>query len=49
MSATSKCNKESFRLVCQLWSVTPNHMRECKPQRCVQPHKSLKMTQNATN
>ena len=24
-------------------------MFDCKPQRCVQQHKSLKVTQNATN
>ena len=49
MSATSKSNKDSFGLVCQLWFITFNSMRDSKPQRCVQHHKSLKMTQNATN
>ena len=49
MSATSKCNRDSFGLVCQNWSVTLSSMRDSKPQRCVQQHKSLKMTENVTN
>ena len=39
----------SFGLVCQLWSVTPKCMRDSKPQPCFEQHKSLKVTQNATN
>ena len=40
---------ESFGPVCQLWSVTHKYMRDSKPQRFVQQHKSLKVTQIATN
>ena len=45
----SKCNTDSFGPVCQLWSVTLKCIRDNKPQRCVQQHKSLKGTQIATN
>ena len=44
---TLKCKTDSFGPVCQLWSVTLKCMRE--PQRCIQQHKSLKVTRNATN
>ena len=44
-----KCNTVLFAPVCQLWSVTPKCTRESKPQRCVQQHKLLKVTRNATN
>ena len=40
---------ESFGPVCQLWSVTHKCMRDSKPQRYVLQHKSLKVTQIATN
>ena len=46
---TSKCNKDSFGPVCRLGSVNLNCMRDSKPQRCVQQHKSLKATRNLTN
>ena len=46
---SSKCNTESFGPVCQLWSVTHECMRDSKPQRFVLQHKSLKVTQIATN
>ena len=39
----------SFGPVCQLSSITFKCMRDSKPQRCVQHHKSLKVTQNAIN
>ena len=52
MSATtetiSKCNADLFGPVCHFWSVTLKGMSDSKPQRCVQQHKSLKMTRNAT-
>ena len=35
--------------MCQLWSVTFRCIRDGKPQRCIQQHKSLKVTQTATN
>ena len=44
----SKCNTDSFGPVCQLWTVTIKHMRDSKPQRCVQHDKSLKVTRNVT-
>ena len=44
-----QCNTESFGPVCQLWSVTHKCMRDSKPQRFVLQHKSLKVTQIATN
>ena len=46
---TWKCKTDSFGPVCQLWSVTSKNMRDSKPQRCVEQHKSLKVTQNAIN
>ena len=46
---TSKCNTDSVGLVCQLWSVILKCMRDSKPQPCVQQHKLLKVTWNATN
>ena len=46
---TSNCNTNSFGPVCQLWSITFKCMRDSKPQRCVQHHKPLKVTQNAIN
>ena len=46
---TSNCNTNSFGPVCQLWSITFTCMRDGKPQRCVQHHKPLKVTQNAIN
>ena len=46
---TSNCNTNSFGPVCQLWSITFTCMRDSKPQRCVQHHKPLKVTQNAIN
>ena len=46
---TLRSNTGSFGPVCQLWSVNFNCMRESKSQRCVQQHKSLKVTGNATN
>ena len=46
---TSKCNAVLFAPVCQIWSVTLKSTRDGKPQRCVQQHKSLKVTRNATN
>ena len=46
---TSKCNTDSFGPVCQVWFVTLKCMRNSMPQRCVQQHKSLKVTRNATN
>ena len=45
----SKCNKDSFGPVCQLWSVNYNFMRDSKPQCCFQQHKSLKVTRIPTN
>ena len=45
----SKCDTNSFGSVCQLLSVIVNCMRDSKPQRCVQQHKSFKVTRNATN
>ena len=45
----SKYNTESFGPVCQLWFVTFKRMRDSKPQRCFQQHKSLKVLGNATN
>ena len=41
--------QNSFGLVCQLRSVTLKCMRDSKPQPCFEQHKSLKVTQNATN
>ena len=38
-----------FGPVCQLWFVTSKCLRDRKPQRCVQQHKLLKVTRNATN
>ena len=46
---TSNCNANSFGPVCQLSSITFKCMRDSKPQRCVQHHKSLEVTQNAIN
>ena len=46
---TSNCNTNSFGPVCQLSSITFKCMRDSKPQRCVQHHKSLEVTQNAIN
>ena len=46
---TSNCNTNSFGPVCQLWSITFKCMRDSTPQRCVQHHKPLKVTQNAIN
>ena len=45
----SKYNTDSFGPICQLWFVTLERMRNSKPQRCIQPHKSLKVPRNATN
>ena len=47
--ATSKCNKDSLGPVCQLWFVIFKCMHDSKRQRCVQQHKSFKMTRNPTN
>ena len=44
----SKCNTDSIGPVLQLWSVTLKCMRGSMPQRCVQQHKSLKVTRIAT-
>ena len=46
---TWKCNADSFGPVRQLWCVTLKCMHESKAQRWVQCHKSLKVTQSATN
>ena len=46
---TLNCNADSFGPVCQLWSLTLKCMRDSKPQRSVQQHKSRKVTRNATN
>ena len=46
---TSKCNTDSFGLDCLLWSVIFKCMRKSKLQSCFEQHKSLKVTQNATN
>ena len=32
-----------------IWTVDFNCMSDSKPQRCVQPHKTLNVTRNATN
>ena len=46
---TSKCKTDSFGPLGQLWSVTLKCMRDNEPQCCIQPHKSIKVTRNATN
>ena len=46
---TLKCNADSFGPVCQLWFLTLKCMRDSKPQRSVQQHKSRKVTRIATN
>ena len=46
---TLKCNADSFGPVCQLWFLTLECMRDSKPQRSVQQHKSRKVTRIATN
>ena len=46
---TLKCNADLFGPISQLWSATLKCMRASKPQRCVQQHKSLKVTHHATN
>ena len=43
------CNRDSFELVWQLWSVKLNCLRDSKRQRCFQRHKSLKVTRIETN
>ena len=48
-TSNSTGNTKSFGPVCQLWSITFKCMRDSKPQRCVQHHKSLKVTQNPIN
>ena len=48
-NTTWKCNTDSFGPFFQFWSVTVKCMRDSKPQRCAQQHKSLKVTRNATN
>ena len=44
-----KCNTDLFGPLCQFWFVNLECLRDSKPQPCVQHHKSLKMTLNATN
>ena len=46
---TSNCNTNSFGPVRQLSFITFKCMRDSKPQRCVQHHKSWEVTQNAIN
>ena len=41
--------QNSFGSVCQLLPVSVNCMRDSKPQRCVQQHRSFEVSQNPTN